>query len=189
MSETSNAAHPVDHAAECILSALSAGALTDDARQSLQRSGLQDANRAYGNLRRLRDAIPAETFGRLMPPLLQSLAGSPDPDMALNNIERIVATGERAGELADIWTEAPHVLRTLVQLCAASQLLADILQEVEPQFSALILRTPAPERVSLDRLQAEVGHVVGVPGGTPARLSALRRLKRRPRRGLCPGGA
>ncbi len=166
-------------AAKRILVALQDGALTDDAGLALQGLGLQDTQRAHANLRRLADAIPGEVFGGLVARLLRTVAESPDPDMALNNIERLVSGCAGAEELVAAWAESEQALEAVVELCAGSQLLADILQEAEPGFSTLIAKAGPPERLTADQLLAEARGALDVPGGTPARLSVLRRFKRR----------
>lgn len=165
-------------AADAILSALHDGAPTDDAHRLLRRFGLQDSERAHGNLSRLAGSVPGAVFSRLVPRLLRAVAESPEPDMALNNVERLVSGCRAAEGLVTAWVESAEALNAVVQLCAGSQLLADILQEAEPGFSTLIAQTGPPARLAADPLLAEARGALNVPGGTPARLGALRRFKR-----------
>ena len=74
-------------------------AAPDDRRALRELKGLGFADPA-GALRNLHALTPtpreAELLAPALPRLLAELAAAPDPDMALNNLERLAAQGERA---------------------------------------------------------------------------------------------
>ena len=59
--------------------------------EQLTNAGIQDSKQAIRNLDLLKDAFGPEGFARLFPELLHTIAGTADPDMALNNLERFVS--------------------------------------------------------------------------------------------------
>ena len=62
--------------------------------------GFADSRRAAVNLQLLRRGIPIHNiFNRLLPWILQSAIDSPDPDMALNNLERFASSYEEKEKL------------------------------------------------------------------------------------------
>ena len=63
----------------------------------LKRLGFAEPRTALGNLHALTpDPHDAGLLAPLLPRLLQEMSEAPDPDMALNNLERLAAQGERA---------------------------------------------------------------------------------------------
>ena len=62
-----------------------------------------------------------------LPRLLAEVAASPDPDMALNNIERLASQGERAAFLR-LLAAYPAAPLLLARLSGTSQFLADTLR-------------------------------------------------------------
>src|SRR5206468_1596323 len=86
----------------------------------------------------------AELLGPALPRLLSELAAAPDPDMALNSLERYAAAVDRAvlfGTLA----EHPGAAPLLARVGGASQFLADVLRR-RPSTLAWLLepRTMRP---------------------------------------------
>ncbi|MBM3499301.1 MAG: hypothetical protein FJX74_11600, partial [Armatimonadetes bacterium] len=92
-------------------------------------------------------------------------------------LERILAASSEAASLIDGWLQQPAALSGVAQLCATSQLLADILREDAPAFSRQLSSGPA--RRSAEELLAGGRAATSVPGGHAARLDGLRLFKRR----------
>ncbi|MGL4465811.1 MAG: bifunctional [glutamate--ammonia ligase]-adenylyl-L-tyrosine phosphorylase/[glutamate--ammonia-ligase] adenylyltransferase, partial [Planctomycetia bacterium] len=66
-------------------------------------------------------------FANLAPRLLHEVGATPDPDMTLNNLEKVTSSLGAKGVLWESLTNHPQLLRMYVQLCASSQYLCDIL--------------------------------------------------------------
>src|SRR5260370_30798953 len=138
-----------------------------DARRALgevKRRGFAAPRAALANLHALTpEPADALLLTPLLPRLLQALSESPDPDMALNNLERLASQGERAALFRLLETH-PGALHLLAKLGGTSQFLADTLMRrptlllwlLEPdtmrQWLPARPRTlPQPGRPGLDR--------------------------------------
>src|SRR5262249_18361718 len=97
-------------------------------RPALEALGFTDPAGALGNLRRLARPPPqAELRAPTLPPLLRQLGAAADPDMALNNFERLAAAAMDRGALFAQLAEHPQAMAVVVTLAATSQFLADTL--------------------------------------------------------------
>jgi glutamate-ammonia-ligase adenylyltransferase len=146
---------------------------------ALAQLGFRDAAGALGNLRRLAETPDVrDQLVPLLPRLLHHLGTSADPDMALNNLERLAAaTLDRRGFYALLGTH-PEAVPILATLAATSQFLADALIR-SPQTVPWLLDPRVMRTRSREAMQAEVT-TAGRPFRTEeARLNALRRVKRR----------
>ncbi|CAG0931685.1 hypothetical protein RHDC3_01953, partial [Rhodocyclaceae bacterium] len=101
-------------------------------KDMLAERRFENVDAAYANLLLLRDGPPrahlTERSRRLLeqisPLLLQEIFASPDPDMALNNLERFLcAVGSRSSFYA-LLAENREILKLLVTLFATSELLS-----------------------------------------------------------------
>lgn len=119
----------------------------------------------------------AELLAPAFPRLLAALTAAPDPDMALNNLERYAAGVDRS-VLFRTLAEHPGAALLLARLGGSSQFLADALRR-RPNTLAWLLepRTMRPwlaEEVAADLAQALAPFAL-----REARLNALRRFKYR----------
>ena len=119
----------------------------------------------------------AELLAAAWPRLLGELAQAPDPDMALNNLERY-AEGVNRGELYRTLALHPGAAHLVARLGGSSQFLADTLRR-HPLLLAWLLeprtmRQWLPEDVALDLAQS-----LGAMSRREARMNALRRFKYR----------
>ena len=141
---------------------LSAWSLRDPARGARTREGLA------------KHLGPAQND--LLPALGQSFPQSPDPDLALNALERLFAHPTARGLLPSLLTEGASRLRAVVQLFGTSQFLGDVLA-ADPDFletaTAPLRVTPTRDELT-DQLQADVA-----TGDDAAVLRAFRRFRRR----------
>src|ERR1700722_15981001 len=97
------------------------------ARPLLQAWTLRDGERGWRNLRHLADAITTDRLRDLLSPLGRFLPRCPDPDMALNNLERFLATPAGAAKLPTLLESRARGLETFLQLVSTSQLFSDLL--------------------------------------------------------------
>lgn len=144
----------------------------DLVKDMLAERRFEDADRAYENLLSLRSG-PArgnltERSRRLLekisPLLLQELFDSPDPDMALANLERFLSTiGSRSSYYA-LLAENRQTLKLLVSLFGMSQFLSrilishpELLDSMVASSSALTVKTRQEMATELETLlvQAE----------------------------------
>jgi [glutamine synthetase] adenylyltransferase / [glutamine synthetase]-adenylyl-L-tyrosine phosphorylase len=174
-----SAHHVTIQDARLLVDAVAAVEPPDAPRDLLARLGFADVPLALLNIRRLRDRLPTAALLALLRPLLEEASRSPDPDMALSNVERILLACTDARALAKLWRAEKAALRNVVQLCATSQLLADILVEMADSLPADLARPEALARRTADAL-AEGARLATAPeAGHEPRLNALRRFKRR----------
>jgi glutamate-ammonia-ligase adenylyltransferase len=147
------------------------------ARALLQPWGLRDIERGWRNLRHLAETITSDGLRDLLPALGRLLPRCPDPDMALNNLERFLATPASAGKLPSLLESRARTLETLLQLVSTSQLFSDLLGS-DPDSLDLLRAAPrrSPNREELrEQLQAEVD----VAREDSAVLRAFRRFRQR----------
>ena len=104
----------------------------------LKRLGFADPRAALANLHALTpEPRDAERLAPLLPRLLQALAEAPDPDMALNNLERLAAQGDRVA-LFRLLGSHPGALHLIARLGGTSQFLADTLRRHPTLFPWLL---------------------------------------------------
>jgi glutamate-ammonia-ligase adenylyltransferase len=109
--------------------------------------------------------------------LLAELAGAPDPDMALNNLERYAEVVDRAvffGTLA----AHPGAVHLLTRLGGSSQFLADALRR-RPNVLAWLLEPRTMRQWLADDLEADLAQALAPFAAREARMNALRRFKYR----------
>src|SRR5581483_9345750 len=88
------------------------------ARAVLGRWRLHDAERAWRNLTHLAAAVGLDGLHALSAPLGRCLPRCPDPDMALNNLERFLANPDGAARLPALVENRGRTLEALLNLFA-----------------------------------------------------------------------
>jgi glutamate-ammonia-ligase adenylyltransferase len=156
-------------------------AAAPDDRAALRRlKGLGFADPA-GALRNLHAVTPtpreAELLAPALPRLLAELAAAPDPDMALNNLERLGSQGEHAAFLR-LLTAHPGAIPLLARLGGTSQFLADTLRRY-PTLLPWLLEARTMRQWLADELAEDLAASVKAVERPEARLNALRRFKYR----------
>src|SRR5262249_13145746 len=130
----------------------------DAARPVLHAWGVRDAERGWANLVAAANAVGVEALRELTVPLARLLPRCPDPDMALNNLERFLADPAGARQLPALIEGRARTLEILLQLFAASQYFSDLLA-YNPDFLDMLrvpLRHSPGEHELVEQLQAEV---------------------------------
>jgi glutamate-ammonia-ligase adenylyltransferase len=112
-----------------------------------------------------------------LPALLRILPRCPDPDMALNNLERFLATPSGAGKLPVLLESRARTLETLLQLVSTSQLFSDLLNS-DPD-SLDLLRAPPRRSPNPDELRDQLRADVDAAREDSALLRAFRRFRQR----------
>jgi glutamate-ammonia-ligase adenylyltransferase len=152
---------------------------------ALRATGFADPERARHNLGRILEGRPLVPYAgrlraaleRLYPTLLDALWKSPDPDEALNQVERFLsAAGPRAG-LVELLADRAELLTGLVRVCAGGDLLTQLLI-AQPELLASLAE---PERLLRPKARpayrAAVAQVFAPGLGSGERRDRLRRLK------------
>lgn len=123
----------------------------------LAKHGFKDLKTAFHQIVLLRDApsfahSPSKMrnlLANLMPPLLETLSASPDPDTGLSYFERFVtALGER-NSLYLMLNESPEVLKRLIRVLSSSSFLAEFLCSKPQFFDSLVREDSLLKRKSL----------------------------------------
>src|SRR6266851_4999991 len=144
----------------------------------LRRLGFADPRAALANLHALTpEPRDAERLAPLLPRLLQALAEAPDPDMALNNLERLAAQGDRVA-LFRLLGSHPGALHLMAKLGGTSQFLADTLRR-HPTLFPWLLEGQTMRQWHGDELAAALEQTTSAFERLDARWNALRRFKYR----------
>jgi glutamate-ammonia-ligase adenylyltransferase len=109
--------------------------------------------------------------------LVAEVAAAPDPDMALNNVERYAAVVDRSVLYGTLGSH-PGAARLLAALGGASQFLADTLRR-HPTLFAWLLEPRAMRPWLPEELAADLARSLALLSTREARLNALRRFKYR----------
>jgi glutamate-ammonia-ligase adenylyltransferase len=132
-------------------------------RAVLGRYPFRDVDAAYANLVALSQEVPFLSARRcrhflasIAPQLLRAVAETPDPDMALLNLEKVTASLGAKTVLWELFSFNLPTLRLYVDLCAHSQYLSEILINnpgmIDELLDSLVLNQPR----DLMELQSEL---------------------------------
>ena len=161
------------------------GADPDLIKDMLAERGFANADAAYDNLLLLRDGPPrahlTERASRLLekisPLLLQEIFASPDPDLALNNLERFLcAIGSRSSFYA-LLAENREILKLLVSLFATSEFLSKIFIGHPELLDSLVSRAYATYVKDREAMEAELNAMLDAAADYEERLDILRRYR------------
>lgn len=135
--------------------------------QILQRYGFRDSATALHNLQLLaQEPVPflptrrcRHFLASIAPKLLYSLSETPDPDQALNNLEKVTASLGAKGVLWELFSFNEPSLKLYVDLCSSSQFLSQILMShpgmIDELLDSLVLDQPK----SQEQLKSELGEL------------------------------
>lgn len=130
-------------------------------RALLQRHGFTDPARAHGSLLELAtEPVPFLSTRRcrlflasILPSLLAALGKASEPDQALANLARVTSSLGARAELWELFRVHPPSLRLVVDMCAKSQFLTDLLVSnpgmADDLMDSLVLGRP-PSRLELE---------------------------------------
>ncbi|MFN4260372.1 MAG: bifunctional [glutamate--ammonia ligase]-adenylyl-L-tyrosine phosphorylase/[glutamate--ammonia-ligase] adenylyltransferase [Gemmataceae bacterium] len=147
----------------------------DNARPILQAWKLREVERGWRNLTHLAAAVGADTLFEMCQPLSRLLPRCPDPDMALNNLERFLSAPAGAEQMPHLLEGRGRGLESLVQLGSTSQYLSDLLV-AHPDYSDM-LRVPLRRSPSLKELQEQLQTEVDAAFEESAVLRAFCRFR------------
>lgn len=146
--------------------------------QKLAAAGCQHPDQAAKNVEQLApDAAARPQLEAALPSLLTGLKRVPDPDLALNNLERFNQAVLDRRFLLGLLRDNPPILHLLLTIFGSSQFLSDILIRHPQLFEWLlepgIIRRPKRK----EELQEEARQVVSAAPTLERKWSALRRFK------------
>ena len=150
----------------------------DAAQEFLKRLGVVDPRRAHAALVSMASAgVTLDLLAGICDQLGQNLARCPDPDMALNNLDRFVAQARNPLSIGTLFERDATALPTLIQIFSTSQHFSDLLIADPEGFDLLRLTEGAPvaRQMLVEDLVAEISaleHEQTV-------LRSLRRFKHR----------
>jgi glutamate-ammonia-ligase adenylyltransferase len=153
----------------------------DDPRAAaewLRSLAIVDTKRAHGNLVRMATGgLTLDLLSVICDQLDEHLGECPDPDMALNNLDRFLAASRSPLAVGTLFERDPETLLTLLQILSTSQHLSDLLV-ADPQ-SLDLLRMTEGQPYARQALVDDVASEVAVLEDDRAVLRSLRRFKRR----------
>ncbi|MFO0877940.1 MAG: bifunctional [glutamate--ammonia ligase]-adenylyl-L-tyrosine phosphorylase/[glutamate--ammonia-ligase] adenylyltransferase [Gemmataceae bacterium] len=125
----------------------------DTIRTVLARYAFRDVQAAYNNLLQLGQEVPFLSTRRcrhflasIAPSLLRAIADTPDPDMALRNLEKVTSSLGGKTVLWELFSFNVPSLKLYVDLCAWSQFLSEILINnpgmIDELLDSLVLNQP-----------------------------------------------
>src|SRR5262245_30088340 len=149
----------------------------DAARAVLHAWNVRDPERGWRNLGHLAQRVGLDGLRELSTPLGRLLPRCPDPDMALNNLERFLAHPAAPPLLPALLDHRARTLEVLLQLFGTSQTFSDLLA-VHPDYLDMLRvplrRSPSPAELR-EQLQADVDAAFE----DSAVLRAFRRFRQR----------
>src|SRR5713226_1045134 len=129
-----------------------------ESKSLLQEWSVRDVERGFHNLTGLANAIGVERLKDLSQPLSRLLPRCPDPDMALNSLERFLKHPDGVKQFPALIEGRSRTLEKLLQLFGTSQYFSDLLAS-HPEYLDM-LRIPLRRSPNLkemrEHLQAEV---------------------------------
>lgn len=137
---------------------------------------VRDAERGKSNLDKLAEVLGVDALSELCHPLSRLLPRCPDPDMALNNLERFITTAG-PGILPSLMEGRARTLETTLQLFSASQFASDLLI-TNPGYLEM-LRIPLRSSPSRAEMLQQLRDEVSAAYEDSAVLAVFRRFRQK----------
>lgn len=157
----------------------------DEAMERLSSYGFEDPERGLQNLSLLWNGPPFAHFTeagraklrRVAPLIFREIISSPEPDMALNNLEKFIsAVGARA-TLYSLLAENHHVVRLLIGLFGTSSFLSKILFSHPETLDSLVSPGASMPVKSEEMMREELGSLLDPIDDYEERLDTMRRFR------------
>lgn len=140
-------------------------------------NAVRDPNRGQRNLAAIAGHLDPGAFTNLSPLLARLLPRTADPDMALNNLERLLAQPGARQQLPQLLESRNRGLDAVLHLLATSQYFADTLVTY-PEFLESV-RNPSRRNPSTAELTTQLRSEVDAAADDAAVLRAFRRFRNR----------
>lgn len=95
--------------------------------ERLSTSGIKDATQAAANLRQIGARLGESCFSSLLPAMISELARAADPDMAINNLERLLDRMEDTSLFAELAKKNRELLASIITTFGASRFLSQFI--------------------------------------------------------------
>jgi glutamate-ammonia-ligase adenylyltransferase len=153
----------------------------DDAQQAepwLRSLCVENLPAAHSNFKRLAEhGVTLDLLSQISEQFAAAAPTLADPDMAMNNLERFIATSRNPMATAALFERDPEALPNLLQIFSTSQYLSDLL--VSDQEAYDLLRMTEGQPVARAALVEELVTEVRALGNYAEVMASLRRYKRR----------
>lgn len=153
----------------------------DDAHEAepwLRSLHVADLPAAHSNLKRLAEhGVTLDLLSQISEQFAAAAPALADPDMAMNNLERFIASSRNPMATAALFERDRDALPNLLQIFSTSQHLSDLL--VADQESYDLLRMTEGQPVARAALVEELVTEIRALGNYAEILASLRRYKRR----------
>jgi len=156
----------------------------DLVKDMLEERGFEEVDTAYQNLLLLRDGPPRSKLTprnrrlreEIAPYLFLEIIASPDPDLALANLEKFLrAVGTRTSFYA-LLAENREIAKLLIPLFGMSEFLSKIFIQA-PELLDAMISSSFPIRKNLEELKAELASLLSLSDDFENNLDILRRFR------------
>jgi [glutamine synthetase] adenylyltransferase / [glutamine synthetase]-adenylyl-L-tyrosine phosphorylase len=153
----------------------------DDAREAepwLRSLRVANLAAAHANFMRMAThGVTLDLLSQISDQFAAAAPGLADPDMAINNLERFIASARNPMSTAALFERDHAALPNLLQIFSTSQYLSDLLVSDKEAYD--LLRMTEGQPVARDALVEELRTEVRALGNYSEVLASLRRFKRR----------
>ncbi len=161
------------------------GADPDLVKDILEEKGFKKIEAAYETLLTLRDGPPRTHLSqrgrrhleRIAPLLLQEVMDSPEPDMALLNLERFLTVLRARATFFALLAENREIIRLLITLFGTSQFLSRIFIQHPEILDSLVSRSYAVTMKEEAAMLQELGDLLARATDYEEKLDQLRRYR------------
>jgi [glutamine synthetase] adenylyltransferase / [glutamine synthetase]-adenylyl-L-tyrosine phosphorylase len=158
---------------------------SDLVKDILEEKGFRNPDGAYESLLVLRDGPPRSHLSqkgrrhleRIAPALLQGVIDSPEPDMALNNLERFIGALRARATFFALLAENPGIIKLLISLFGTSQFLSRIFIQHPEILDSLVSRSYAVVMKDEETMAGELDEILGRALDYEETLDVLRRYR------------
>jgi len=158
----------------------------DLVKDLLEEKGIRNPDGAYEILQVLRHGPPHNPMSprsrrqldKLAPLLLQAVLDSPEPDMALGNLESFVVALRARATFFSLLAQNPEVIARLVNLFATSQFLSRIFIQSPQVLDSLVSSDSVVGVKEVDNFRADLRTQLDMVEHYEDQLDALRRFRK-----------
>lgn len=164
---------------------LSLDVTAEEAEYVLAKEGFRDPRNAFRNVLLLRDGSAGSSltprsrsmFVTVIPLLISGCAASPDPDMAINNLESFVASYGSREALVELINGRPESAGLITRLFGSSEYFSRMLITRPEMTDTLLFSGGVPLPRSKEELAAELAGWLSSEDGMAGKMDAMRKFK------------
>jgi len=164
---------------------LSLDVTAEESEYVLAKEGFRDPRNAFRNVLLLRDGSAGSSltprsrsmFVTVIPVLISGCAASPDPDMAINNLESFVTSYGSREALVELINGRPESAGLITRLFGSSEYFSRMLISRPEMADTLLFSGGVPLPRSKEELAAELADWLSSEDGMAGRMDAMRKFK------------